>query len=382
MKKMISGKPSEQGVTLTGLLISLVIVGLLATAVFTFFFGVIQSINQVSATEQMWQRGRQAMMIMREAIESAGYGIPSFSQCPDGVDSINDPSGSPSALLPINASIQSSGYTTGSPYMFSTIIGGGSFGNAPATTINSSEGSNIKVASTANLNPGDLALLVPQSSGTCLFGQMTNIAGKGTLSTSSCTVSGKGKSKGSGTVVFNSGGNACFQVGSGSFFNVGGSSTASSLVGGDLYDLGSNDFLYQTFQIMENPAGSTPTLYMTQYTGAQSTAPSPQALASGVVDMQLEYGIGTNGKVQQWIAPSAYQPATMSPVMAVQLAMLIRASRYLPNQTSPSSFQVLNNTYTVPTSNGPGCFGGDCQHYAYHLFQSVIPVRNGIWQQG
>ncbi len=382
----------ENGLTLVELLVSLVVVGLLATAVFSFFLTTSQSVSQQSASGEMWQRGRNALAIMRQAIESAGYGLPSYSQCPNGVVGINNATGTPTpgALVGITASAQASGSSyypdtvSGiNTYGFSTVIGGGSFGGAPATTVNSQQGANISVVNTEPLNPGDLALLAPQGGGTCLLGQITNVAGKGTLN-SSCQVTGKGKGAASvaGTVVFNSGTGktACFQANPNQLFSLITSSSNTTLTGANLYDLGSQDFLFETFEIKENPAGSTPTLYMTQYTGAQASTPTPQALASGVVDLQIQYGLGTNGAVQTWVTPKNYTPSATKNIVAVQLAMLIRSSRYLPNSLSPASFSIMGKTYNVPTTGGPGCLQGNCQHYEYHLFQSVIPVRNGIWQ--
>ncbi|MBU2860203.1 prepilin-type N-terminal cleavage/methylation domain-containing protein [Acidithiobacillus ferrooxidans] len=393
MNRLSSSRPTnvryhENGLTLVELLVSLVVVGLLATAVFSFFLTTSQSVSQQSASGEMWQRGRNALAIMRQAIESAGYGLPSYSQCPNGVVGINNATGTPGALVAITASAQASGSSyypdTASginTYSFSTVIGGGSFGGAPATTVNSAQGANITVVNTEPLNPGDLALLAPQGGGTCLLGQITNVAGKGTLN-SSCQVTGGGNAQGAGTVVFNSGKGktACFQANPNQLFSLVTGTGNTSLTGASLYDLGSQDFLFETFEIKENPAGSTPTLYMTQYTGAQASTPTPQALASGVVDMQIQYGLGTNGAVQTWVTPKNYTPSATQNIVAVQLAMLIRSSRYLPNSLSPASFSIMGKTYTVPTTNGPGCLQGDCQHYEYHLFQSVIPVRNGIWQ--
>lgn len=378
--------PHERGLTLVELLVSLVVVGLLATAVFSFFLHTSQDVGQQSANGEMWQRGRNALAIMRQAIESAGYGLPSYSQCPDGVVGVNNTGATPGALVAITASVQSTGYTTGNPYNFSTVIGGGSFGGAPATTVTnvpSQNAANLKVNNTAPLNPGDMALIAPQGGGTCLLGQITNVAGKGTLN-SSCQVTGNGtgNTNSAGTVGFNSGkGNtACFQANPNQLFSLVTGTGNTSLTGANLYDLGSQDFLFETFQIDENPAGSTPTLYMTQYTGAQSSTPTPQALANGVVDLQIQYGLGTNGAVQQWVAPQSYTPSATQTIVAVQLAMLIRSTQYLPNSLSPASFSILGQPYTVPTSNGPGCLLGNCRHYEYHLFQSIIPVRNGIWQ--
>lgn len=381
----------QGGLTLVELLVSLVVVGLLATAIFSFFLNTSQSVSQQSGNGEMWQRGRNALAIMRQAIESTGYGLPNYSQCPNGVVGINNASAQGGALVAITASTQSSGSSYDpsssslggiSTYAFSTVIGGGSFGGAPATTVNSQNGVNITVASTVPLNPGDLALIAPQGGGTCLLGQITNVAGKGSLN-SSCSVAGNGNSNGAGTVVFNSGNHgSCFQANPNQLFSLlTGTGGTPSLTNAALYDLGSQNFLFETFDIEENPAGSTPTLYMTQYTGAQAVAPTPQPLASGVVDIQMEYGLGSNGSVQQWVFPENYNPspsATQS-IVAVQIAMLIRSTQYLPDSLSPTSFNLLGRTYTVPTSGGPGCLQGNCRHYEYHLFQSVIPVRNGIW---
>lgn len=381
----------QGGLTLVELLVSLVVVGLLATAIFSFFLNTSQSVSQQSGNGEMWQRGRNALAIMRQAIESTGYGLPNYSQCPNGVVGINNASAQGGALVAITASTQSSGSSYDpsssslggiSTYAFSTVIGGGSFGGAPATTVNSQNGVNITVASTVPLNPGDLALIAPQGGGTCLLGQITNVAGKGSLN-SSCSVAGNGNSNGAGTVVFNSGNHgSCFQANPNQLFSLlTGTGGTPSLTNAALYDLGSQNFLFETFDIEENPAGSTPTLYMTQYTGAQAVAPTPQSLASGVVDIQMEYGLGSNGSVQQWVFPENYNPspsATQS-IVAVQIAMLIRSTQYLPDSLSPTSFNLLGRTYTVPTSGGPGCLQGNCRHYEYHLFQSVIPVRNGIW---
>ena len=381
----------QGGLTLVELLVSLVVVGLLATAIFSFFLNTSQSVSQQSGNGEMWQRGRNALAIMRQAIESTGYGLPNYSQCPNGVVGINNASAQGGALVAITASTQSSGSSYDpsssslggiSTYAFSTVIGGGSFGGAPATTVNSQNGVNITVASTVPLNPGDLALIAPQGGGTCLLGQITNVAGKGSLN-SSCSVAGNGNSNGAGTVVFNSGNHgSCFQANPNQLFSLlTGTGGTPSLTNAALYDLGSQNFLFETFDIEENPAGSTPTLYMTQYTGAQAVAPTPQPLASGVVDIQMEYGLGSNGSVQQWVFPENYNPSpsTTQSIVAVQFAMLIRSTQYLPDSLSPASFNLLGRTYTVPSSGGLGCLQGDCRHYQYHLFQSVIPMRNGIW---
>ncbi len=382
----------ENGLTLVELLVSLVVVGLLATAIFSFFLNTSQSVSQQSANGEMWQRGRNALAIMRQAIESAGYGLPSYGKCPNGIVGINNTGAQGGALVAITASVQSTGSsydpsstTLGgiSTYQFQTVVGGGSFGGAPATTVQNHPGNSagLFVSNTAPLDPGDLALIAPQGGGTCLLGQITNVVGKGSVNTDCNGYTGEGAVKSAGHIEFNSGNQgSCFQANPTQIFSLlTGTAGTPSLSGANLYDLGSQSFLFEQFSIQESPAGSTPTLYMTQYTGAQASAPTPQALASGVVDIQMRYGIGSNGSIQSWVMPENYTPNATQSIVAVQLAMLIRSTRYLPNSLSPATFSILGNTYTVPTSNGPGCLQGNCRHYEYHLFQTVIPVRNGIW---
>jgi len=384
---------TEAGISLVELLVGLVVTSLLAIVVFSFFLNTSQGISQQNASGEMWQRGRNALAIMRQALESAGYGLPHYDQCVNGVVGASNLNGAAGALVAVTASAQSSGsgYDPSASagintYSFSTIIGGGAFGGVPATRISHQQGTNLSVSSLTNLQPGDIALIASPGTGVCEIGQMTNVAGKGTLN-SSCNVTGGGQATGAGTVVFNSGkGNTpCFQANPNQLFSqpnpvTGTAINAADFQGATLYNLGSQNFLFETFQILENPAGSTPTLYMTQYTGLQATAPTPQPLATGVVDLQLRYGIGQNGQVQQWIPPENYTPSATQTIVAVQLAMLIRGSRYLPNSLSPASFNLLGRTYTVPTQNGPGCLQGNCRHYEYHVFQSVVPIRNDIWE--
>lgn len=336
MGRVGADRLAEAGISLVELLVGLVVTSLLAIAVFSFFLNTSQGISQQNASGEMWQRGRNALALMRQAIESAGYGLPSYSQCPNGVvGSTTNGVGTAGALVAITASTQSSGSgydpstTAGiNTYAFSTVIGGGAFGGAPTTTVNSQSGVNLKVQSLNNLQPGDLALIALPGTGVCVFGQMTNVAGKGTLN-SDCSVTGGGNSQGSsGTVVFNSGkGNSvCFQANPNQIFSqvnptTGGTLNSAAFQGASLYDLGASQFLFETFAIQENPAGSTPTLVMTQYTGLQATPPTPQPLATGVVDMQLRYGVGSNGQVQNWIRPENYAPSATQQIVAVQLAM-------------------------------------------------------------
>ncbi|MBU2818161.1 prepilin-type N-terminal cleavage/methylation domain-containing protein, partial [Acidithiobacillus ferrooxidans] len=135
---------SETGFTLTELLVALVIGTLLATAVFTFFLNSSQIITNQSSTTDMWQRGRNALALVRQAVESAGFGLPQISDCPNGIAAYNsNQTASPFSLTAITASVQSSGTydptntSNINTYSLMTVAGGASFGNAPAAQISS-----------------------------------------------------------------------------------------------------------------------------------------------------------------------------------------------------------------------------------------------------
>ncbi|MDD2749375.1 PilW family protein [Acidithiobacillus sp.] len=370
---------SETGFTLTELLIALVISMLLATAVFSFFLNSSQIITNQSSTTDMWQRGRNALALVRQAVESAGFGLPQVSDCPNGIAAYNsNQTASPFSLTAITASVQSSGtydptaISNINTYSLMTVAGGASFGNAPVGTITKSPNSNSATVFLSNVNlvqPNDM-FIIDLPGQACLMGQVTNVNPQGNGQNGNNIEYNSGKSS------FNpSGGLSSI---AGTTYNISG----MNFVGANFLDLGSNYFTINQFTIGDSGGTATPTLYLTQYTANQTTTPTRQALARGVVDLQLEYGLGNNGAITQWVLPANYTASATQQILAVRIAMLARSTRYMPNETSPASFIMLphqNLSYTVPTSNGPGCLQGNCRHYAYHLFESVVPVRNNIW---
>ncbi len=370
----------EAGFTLTELLVTLVIGTLLMTAVFSFFLNSSQIITNQSSTTDMWQRGRNALALVRQAVESAGFGLPQVSDCPNGIAAYNsNQTASPFSLTAITASVQSSGTydpTTISQintYSLMTVAGGASFGNAPAAQISSipsMTSQRVFLTATAFINSGDMFIVqIPGQA--CLMAQVTNLLTQG---------NGIGIVHNSGLSNYNPSGG--FQTLAGAIYP-GLSSTA--FAGANFIDLGSNYFTINQFTIGDSGGTATPTLYLTQYTANQTTQPVRQALARGVVDLQLEYGLGSNGAISQWVLPKNYTPSATQQILAVKIALLARSTRYMPHETSPATFAMptppgqQQQTYTVPTANGPGCLQGDCRHYAYHLFESVVPVRNNIW---
>ncbi len=366
----------EAGFTLTELLVALVIGTLLMAAVFSFFLNISQTITNQSSSTDMWQRGRNALALMRQAVESAGFGLPQGYDCPNGIAAYNaNQSTLPFSLTAITASVQSSGTydpTTISninTYSLMTVAGGASFGNAPAARISSipsMDSQRVFLTTTAFINPGDIFIVqIPGQA--CLMAQVTNVEANG---------NGIG-------IVHNSGKSNNYNPPGGFKTLVGAiypGLSSAAFAGANFIDLGSNYFTIDQFTIGDSGGTATPTLYLTQYTANQTTPPTRQALARGVVDLQLEYGLGSNGAISQWVYPENYIPSQTLQILAVKIGMLARSTRYMPNETSPATFTMPGGRiYTVPTTNGPGCLQGDCRHYTYHLFESVVPVRNNIW---
>ncbi|MCL4525751.1 MAG: PilW family protein [Gammaproteobacteria bacterium] len=369
---------SETGFTLTELLVTLVIGTLLATAVFTFFLNSSQIVTNQSSTTDMWQRGRNALALVRQAVESAGFGLPQVSDCPNGIAAYNsNQTALPFSLTAITASVQSSGtydptnISNINTYSLMTVAGGASFGNAPAARISSipsMTSQRVFLTATAFINSGDMFIVQIPGQAACLMAQVTNLLTQG---------NGIGIVHNSGLSNYNP--SKGFQALAGAIYP---GLSKASFAGANFIDLGSNNFTINQFTIGDSGGTATPTLYLTQYTANQTATAARQALALGIVDLQLEYGLGSNGAITQWVLPANYTASATQQILAVRIAMLARSTRYMPNETSPASFVMLPNqnlSYTVPTTNGPGCLQGDCRHYAYHLFESVVPVRNNIW---
>ncbi len=374
--------PAEHGFTLTELLVALVIGTLLAIAVFSFFLHSSQIITNQGTTTDMWQRGRNALALVRQAVESAGFGLPQAANCPNGIAAYNaNQTVNPFSMTAITASVQSgSAYDPTAlsqidTYSLMTVTGGASFGNAPAAQISSipsMSSQRVFLTTTAFVNSGDMFIVqIPGQA--CLMAQATSLLPNG---------NGLGIVHNSGLSSFNPSGG--FQALANGIYP---GLSATAFAGANLIDLGSNHFTINQFTIGDNGGTATPTLYLTQYTANQSagTPSTRQALARGVVDLQLEYGLGSNGAITQWVLPKKYAPSATQQILAVRIAMLVRSTRYMPNETSPASFAMpvpsgqTPQNYIVPQNNGPGCLQGNCRHYAYHLFESVVPVRNSIW---
>ncbi|HZQ75402.1 MAG TPA: PilW family protein [Burkholderiales bacterium] len=117
-------------------------------------------------------------------------------------------------------------------------------------------------------------------------------------------------------------------------------------------------------------------------------------VAEGIVDLQAEYGIDTNGDSMiastEWTS-TAPSTANWKNVRAIRIGILARSQQY--EQTPPAGVTQSVPTWSGSTSspfvvkNLDGTAGtttpanpvDSWKHYRYRVYEQVIPLRNVIW---
>ncbi|MHB8232970.1 MAG: PilW family protein [bacterium] len=397
-------KGRTQGFTLVELMVALVVSALAALAIYGTFMTFSNTFTQTKSQNNAWQQARTAMALITQVVESAGYGLPMYN-CSNGIytgssSSFTNVVGTSNgsgllSLVPVAASAQISpnyvpaGTTT---YALTVTTGGGVFGTSPVahiTQVPHVTAADMKLDNGNLLTSQDL-FLVAMPNSTCILGQITQVNGS------------------NNTNVVADHGVAPLYNAPGGFAAADPGVTAQALMNAGVINLGKGGFYIDNFWIEDqnpNPNAnvlgtvpsstaplSVPSLYMVQY-NAYTPAPSvtqspplPMLVARGIVDMQVEFGYGTQGVVTSYQAPGS---GLAGDVLAVKIALLARSTRTVPG-LSPNIITLMGTgasavTYTVPTGlpaySTMGCVNGNCRHYLYHVFKTVIPVRNAIWNQ-
>lgn len=374
-------KRRNQGFTLVEIMVALVVSALAAIAIYGSFIGLSRIFTQTKSQNNTWQQARTAMAMLTQAVESAGYGLP-LNLCTAGIYSTGL---GVTSLVPVAAVAQVSplydptATASVNTYSLTAMAGGGTFGSAAAahvTSVPSTSSSDMTVDNSVLLAPSDIFLLTLSNS-SCILGQITNINGNNQTN-----------------VVHNHGGSGS---GTGSIYNAprgfAGTDpgvTTAQLQNAGLVDLGQGGFYVDTFTIDDQNGAGVPSLYLTQYLYNTQTAPTASLVARGIVDMQIEFGYGQYGSVLQYLPPNSPGAPSPDTIVAVKIALLARSTRTVPG-LSPTSIPLMGVgtasviSYTVPTglpaTANMGCVSGNCRHYLYHVFKTVIPVRNVIWSQ-
>jgi len=195
---------------------------------------------------------------------------------------------------------------------------------------------------------GDLVVAV--SGTTCSLHQVTALAGT-TVNTAS------------GTAPFN--GTASPGYASGAYlFNLGLPVVRS-------YSVGTN----QSLQMLDVFATSSSN-------SAPSVSSTPTTITSGIVDLQAQYGLDTNGDliIDSYSNTTPTTAAGWAQVLAVRVAVLVRAGTYIRPDTPGGA---CSATTTAPSWSGGTHYMSDglpsC--YKYRSFETVVPLRNMIWKE-
>jgi type IV pilus assembly protein PilW len=126
----------------------------------------------------------------------------------------------------------------------------------------------------------------------------------------------------------------------------------------------------------------------------------PVAIADGIVNMQLQYGISTTPQTREvsswvnatgsWAAPSA---ADMGRIKALRVAVVARSQ--LREKEVITGVDMTCNNVSGSNANGPCAWRDttaspapiidlsadpDWQRYRYRVYETIVPLRNVMWQ--
>lgn len=161
-------------------------------------------------------------------------------------------------------------------------------------------------------------------------------------------------------------------------------------------------FTRNQFSVVINASNRDGELQQLDMTNAAATSVT---LASGIVNMQAQLGVSaapTTQEINNWVnptgtwAPTAISLADIGRVKAIRVAIVSRSSQM--ERTTTMSSGNVTSTCTTPVgtvNNGPCAWddtgttaapqidlSGDTnwQRYRYRVYETIIPIRNVMWQ--
>lgn len=375
-----SAKRRPAGFTLIELMIGLAI-GLLASLAITHVLVSYEGQKRTTtAGSDSNVNGALALSTLQRAIQPAGYGFaaaPAVVGCPlkarfNGAA----PAGLPATLVPV---VISDGASNGpdtiriiasgkSSFAIPTALAGTYAPGVSATSQTFPAITNVGIqgqtldASGIVTGPGDLMVAATDASSDCEMFEVT----------------GKGKPSGSNIP----------RSDAASRWNPTGFPTRTYNAGALLVNMGQP--MDATYSIVNNSLRVT-SLHIDTGTGAPSYDASPVELYPDIVQLQALYGKDTNadGQVDTWDNTTPTTNAGWLQVIAVRVALVTRSSQYEKDEVTAANPQWdLGTAATAPTAAGCGsskCLTlkvdtpTDWKHYRYRVFETVIPLRNMLW---
>jgi prepilin-type N-terminal cleavage/methylation domain-containing protein len=371
---------SEKGLTLIELMIVMVISVIMAAGIYSAFTTMQFLDMNTQEYAHMHTNMRTAILLLDNDVENSGFllfGALGGNECTTLLEynsAVN--SSTTTTTYPIQGQAQQTGqYIPGTSipfnytgpnglatdYITSTAAGAfyanGPLGNGLFSVVKTTNGTlnnaDLFLNSTAQITAGNIDIIMLPSTGVCIRLQVTNVGG-------------------ANNVIHNSG---LSNLNPPHGFN-GVSATASPAIapitltefqnayvedlGNPMPNMGP---IITTFSI-EDDSG-VPTLYRTKVDGS-GTVIENDPLVSNVIDMQVEYGVMTNGRIiyQDWT------PTNATSIISVKLALLVKSVNPLKNYKSPSNIPLMNGiSYTVPVN---------MQNYSYNVVKQTIALKNEL----
>jgi type IV pilus assembly protein PilW len=112
--------------------------------------------------------------------------------------------------------------------------------------------------------------------------------------------------------------------------------------------------------------------------------PAPTEVAEGIVNLQAEYGVDTDGNgviaAGEW---GVAAPANWRQLRAIRVALLARSQQYERTAVTTAAPAWAGGAFTMTNIDGtadttPGN-ANDWRRYRYRVYETVVPLRNLVW---
>lgn len=125
-------------------------------------------------------------------------------------------------------------------------------------------------------------------------------------------------------------------------------------------------------------------LIRTPFNSATNTWDTAQPQFSQIVDLQAIYGLGAAGVVNTWTETSPVTREEWQSVMAVRVAVVARSAQREKEVVTPARPKwIPDPTKTTEVELALGSVDAkdvEWQHYRYKVYETVVPLRNVLWQ--
>lgn len=351
------------GFTLVELMIG-VLIGLLSTLAVTHILVNSEGQKRTTTTGSDAQiNGALALGVLQRSLQSAGYGftsLPAVIGCPVSAN-YSGTKVLPDNLVPL---IITDGGSDGEPDTIRVLASGKKTFSVPlriTTPGHAAAGTMTPLASTRGVEVGDLMIAARNSTATC---EMFRVTAMDSAKAEVTATDGNWNPAGGPAGAYPEGD---FAINMGAPIDI-------------TYSISGNSLRSASLNL--NAAG------------AASYDAAAVELFGNVVNLQALYGkdVDDNGSVDEWDTVTPTTNADWRKVIAVRVALVSRSAQYEKENVTHANldWDVGNGTVTDTTGATVACGSNKClklvidtlpdwQHYRYRVFDTVIPLRNMLW---